>query len=86
MMTVDHTHVTDVEHDIIVRFDSVVTLPVHLNGKIVVVYVGITGLQKLAIGEGTAGIRPATDADVIEVARRLELYQQALPALEGPQS
>lgn len=49
MMTVDHTHVTDVEHDIIVRFGSVVTLPVHLNGKIVVVYVGITELQRLAL-------------------------------------
>lgn len=80
MMTIDHSHVTDVEEQIIVRFASVITLPVTINGRVLIVYVGVPELMKLI--DPTKTLQPATDADLIEAARRLELYQQALPALE----
>ena len=79
MMTegIDRSYVFDVEHGLVVRFDDVVTLPVIWRGKMITIYVGITGLQKLAIGTGAIGIRPSTAADVVDIARITRMLKTA---------
>lgn len=61
----------DVEHDIMVVFERVATVPITVNGRALVAYVGVTKIGALA------HTSPAGDIDVADVAAALTTHPPA---------
>lgn len=49
----DRSHDSEVEHDIVVQFVRVITVPISIGDRQATVYVGVTGLGRLA-GRGAS--------------------------------
>lgn len=78
MDELNKSHIDDVEHDVRMSFDKVVTLPIMIDGKDsgVCIYVGITDIGKWAIG-------PVRDERILDIASRISLAGQCLSPPRG---